>query len=124
MNGLHDEQANILSALDPTTQIEGVCLFYKGYLVQNQLERPYLEAVLRVALLYGLLERDKSRAEKGVVEVIQIDKKDHLYSSINIPSTVIDDYDFFTTKVANEIKNKKEDSFDESNCGEGDKEEK
>ena len=124
INGLHDEQANIISVLDPTTQIEGVCLFYKGYLVQNQLEKPYLEAVLRVALLYGLLERDKSRAEKGVVEVIQIDKKDNLYTSINLSSTTLDDYDFFMSKVTNEIKNKKEDSFEESNAGEGDKEEK
>lgn len=124
MNGLHDEQASILSVLDPTTQIEGVCLFYRGYLVQNQLEKPYLEAVLRVALLYGLLERDKSRAEKGVVEVVQIDKKDNLYTSINLSSTALDDYEFFMNKVTNEIKNKKEDSFEEPAVGEEDKEEK
>lgn len=113
MNGLHDEQTNILSALDPTTQIEGACLFYKGNLVQNQLEKPYLEAVFRVALLYDLLERDKSRAEKGVVEVIQIDKKGNLYQNVDLPHTLMDDHDAFANKIMNEIKNKKEDSFED-----------
>lgn len=29
MNGLYDEQTNLLSVLDPTTQIEGAALFFK-----------------------------------------------------------------------------------------------
>ena len=75
MNGLYDEQTNLLSVLDPTTQIEGSALFFKNHLIQNTLDQEYLEAVLKVGMLYGLFERDSSRAEKGIVEVVQIDQK-------------------------------------------------
>jgi hypothetical protein len=101
MNGLYDEQTNLLSIMDQTTQIEGACLFYKNQLVQNQLDDPYLQAVNRVCLLYDLFERDSSRAEKGIVEVVQIDNKGSLYQNIDLPHTILDDYDYFEYMVKN-----------------------
>jgi hypothetical protein len=97
MNALNDEQTNILSALDPTTQIEGAALFYKGYLIENQLEKVYLEAVQRIALLYSLLEHNTSQAERGVVEVIQVDSS--LAPKVDLTHTVMDDNAFFENKI-------------------------
>ena len=99
MNALYDEQTNVLSSMDPTTQLEGSALFYKGYLVQNQLEKPYLESVLRVALMYNLLEHDNSRAEKGIVEVVQINKKGNLYQKLDLPHTLLEDNEHFENKI-------------------------
>lgn len=97
MNALNDEQTNILSALDPTTQIEGAALFYKGYLIENQLEKVYLEAVLRVALLYNLLEHNTSQAERGVVEVVQVNNT--LAPKIDLLHTIMDDNAFFENRI-------------------------
>ena len=92
-NALNDDQTNTLSAFDPTTQVEGAILMYRGYTVFNQLEKCYLEVVNRVVLLYNLLEHDNSRAERGVVEVVQVDNK-HAHK-IDIPHTLLDDHNQF-----------------------------
>lgn len=82
MNGLYDEQTNMLSILDPSSCLEGGCLFYKNQLVQNQLDHQYLQAVNRVCLLYDLFEGDNSRAEKGIAEVVQVNSKGLLYTNL------------------------------------------
>lgn len=91
----NDDQSNILSAFDPTTQVEGCLLMYKGYSVYNQLEKAYLQAVNKVTCLYNLLEHNSSRAERGVVEVVQIDES--TARKIDMPHTVIDDYQEFSS---------------------------
>ena len=92
-NALSDDQTNTLSVFDHTTQIEGAMLTYKGYNVFNQLEKWYLEAVNKVILLYNLLEHETSRAERGVVEVVQIDGK--YAHKIDLPHTILEDHQEF-----------------------------
>ena len=88
--------------------------FSNNHLIQNQLDEQYLEAVLKVGMLYGLFERDNSRAEKGIVEVVQIDKKGWLYQNVDLPHTVLDDSDYFEFTIRNSRENK-EDSFEHEN---------
>ena len=38
LNALNDDQINVLSAFDPTTLLEASALFYKGFLIEGQLE--------------------------------------------------------------------------------------
>jgi len=45
---------------------------------------PYLKAVHRVATLYNLLNHDPSEEEKGVVEIIQIDKQGNLFQKTDL----------------------------------------
>lgn len=68
---------------------------YKGYTVFNQLEKVYLEPVGRVIMLYNLFEHDSSRAERGVVEVIQVDKK--YAHKLDMPHTLLDDHNEFVS---------------------------
>ncbi|CAI2382254.1 unnamed protein product [Moneuplotes crassus] len=123
-NALNDDQTNILSAFDPTTQIEGAILMYKGYTVFNQLEKVYLEPVGRVIMLYNLFEHDSSRAERGVVEVVQVDKK--YAHKLDMPHTLLDDHNEFTNDnkeviedelLFEESKENVEDSSRPSNLG-------
>jgi hypothetical protein len=100
LNALHDEQTNILSCVDPSTHIEGWWLFHKGYLVQNQLDVPYLKAVMRVAGLYSMLDHDESEQERGVVEVIQIDKQGNLFQKIDLSHAILKDNEMFEENMS------------------------
>lgn len=97
LNALNDDQTNVLSAFDPTTQIEAAALFYKGHVIQSQLESVYMKTICRIGNLYGLFEHNSSHKERGVVEVVQIRYCPPLTTS----HVQLDDHQQYETRMLN-----------------------
>jgi hypothetical protein len=63
----------IMTLKDPTLMIEGVALFYRGYLVVNSglSKEPYLNGLMRIANLNDLFEKTTS-SEESIIDFLWV----------------------------------------------------